>query len=55
MGDATPRQQPLDAQETGETWDEANAEPEQEPQPESDPPPAGDGTQEQGPQSKFHG
>jgi len=49
MGDSTP-QQPQDAQET---WDEASAEPEQEPQAGSDPPPAGD--PEPGPQSKFHG
>jgi hypothetical protein len=54
MGDSTPRQQPLNTQGTGETWEEATAEPEQESQAEPDPPPAGD-LKKQGPQSKFHG
>jgi hypothetical protein len=55
MGDSTPRQQPLDAQETGETWDESSVGQEQESQAEPDSPPAGDLTKKQEPESKFHG
>jgi hypothetical protein len=55
MGESTPRQQPLDDQETGETREEANAEPGQDSQAKPDPSPAGDPVKKQGPQSKFHG
>ena len=55
MGDATPRKQSPDAQGAGETWEEANAEPEQELQAEPDPQPSADPRNEQEPQSKFHG
>jgi hypothetical protein len=51
MGDSAPRKQPPDAKGTGETWEAASAEPEQE----SQAPPSDDPTKKQGPQSKFHG
>jgi hypothetical protein len=53
MGDSTPGQQPLDAQETAE--DEANAEPAPEPQAKPAPPAPGDLAKEKVPESKFHG
>lgn len=55
MGESPPRQRPLDAQGTGESRQEASAEPKRESQAKPDPSPAGDRTKKQEPQSKFHG
>lgn len=51
MGDSIPGQQPLDGQETVG----ADAEPEPEPQAEPTPPPWSDPTEEETPDSQFHG
>jgi hypothetical protein len=47
-----PGQQPGDAQEAGDTWDELGAEPAQDAQTGAEQPPDGD---DQGPKSKFNG
>lgn len=55
MGDSKPRPRPPGAKETGETRAAASTEPGRESRAEPDPPRSSDPTQEQGPQSKFHG
>jgi hypothetical protein len=53
MGDSAPRKQPLNAEGTGEAWEEADAEP--DPQAESGQPAKEDLANDKDPRSKFHG